>query len=118
MIKQMICIECPQGCRLAVVVDNGKAGKVSGNKCPKGLCYAIAEIEHPARILTSAVAAEGISVAMVPVRTDRPIPKARLMDAMELIRSLTVTKPVKVGDVISPKILGLDANLIATRDCS
>ena len=118
MTKRLTCIECPKGCVLTVEVDNGAAGKITGNKCPKGIGYAIAEIEHPERILTSTVLAGGLSVRMVPVRTDRPIPKGRLIDAMDMIHMLKINQPVKTGDVILRNILGLDANLIATRDCA
>ena len=71
----------------------------------------------PMRILTSAVLAEGLSVKMVPVRTDKPILKSRLADAMEMIRMLKVTQPIEAGDVILRDFLGLEANLIATRTC-
>ena len=117
MIKKLTCIECPKGCPLTIEIDGDKVGKVTGNKCPKGIGYAIAEIENPMRIFTSTVLAEGLSVKMVPVRTDKSIPKSRLADAMEMIRMLKVTQPIKVGDVILRDFLGLDANLIATRDC-
>jgi len=118
MEKRLICIECPKGCALTVALENGKVGKVTGNKCPKGIGYAVAEIEEPMRILTATVLAERLSVKLVPVRTDRPLPKARLRDAMELIRTVKVTKPVTIGDVIVPDLLGLGVDLVATRSCA
>ena len=116
MIKKLTCIECPKGCGLEVDIENCRVVKVSGNECPKGEKYAIAEIENPVRILTTTVLSEGLSLKMVPVRTSAPIPKTRLLEAMEEIRQLKVSKPHQPGDVIINNFLGLGVNLIATRD--
>ena len=37
-------------------------------------------------------------------------------DAMELLRGLEITSPVKTGDVVVSDILGTGANFVATRD--
>ena len=115
MTRKLTCIECPKGCVLSVEVEGDKVVKVSGNLCPKGLVYAASEIENPARILTSAVLTFGQDLKMIPVRTDRPIPKSRLMEAMRKIRRLKIDKPVQVSDVIVQNFLGLGVNLISTR---
>jgi len=116
MIKKMTCIECPKGCALEVDIENCRAVKISGNECPKGEKYAISEVENPMRILTATVLAEGLSVKMVPVRTSRPIPKSRIIEAMEQIRKIRVNRPVSVNEVIVKNFLGIDVTLIATRD--
>lgn len=116
MTKRLICIECPKGCTLSVDVENCRVVKMSGNECPKGEKYAASEIESPMRILTSAVLAEGLSVKMVPVRTDRPIPKSRLAEAMREIKKIRLTHPVKFQEVIAANFLSLNVNLIATRE--
>jgi len=116
MIRKLTCIECPKGCVLSVEVEGDKVIKVSGNLCPKGLAYAAAEIESPLRILTSTVLTKGLDLKMVPVRTDRPIPKSRLIEAMREIRRLKIDQPVSVGKVIAENFLGLGVNLIVTRE--
>jgi len=115
MTKRMICIECPKGCELAVEMDGGKISKVAGAKCPKGIVYAAAEIEDPKRILTATVAADGLDIKLVPVRTDRPIPKRELTRAMGDIARIRLARPVECGDVIAENFLGLGVKLIATR---
>lgn len=112
----LTCIECPTGCALTVVVEEGKALSVEGFGCRRGRDYAIAEIECPVRILTTTVVAEGLSVRMVPVRTSGPIPRERLMDAMAEIRQARAQKQVRVGDVVIADILGLGVDIIATRE--
>jgi len=116
MIKKITCIECPQGCRLEVDVEGGYVVKVTGNKCEKGEVYAKQEIENPMRILTSSVLTKGLKIIMVPVRTSRPIPKARLLIAMEEVKKILLDHPVRVGEIIIPDFLGLGVDLISTRD--
>ncbi|MFA5085959.1 MAG: DUF1667 domain-containing protein, partial [Candidatus Omnitrophota bacterium] len=70
---------------------------------------------NPVRILTSAVLAEGLSPKMVPVRTDKPIPKNRLAEAMEEVKKIRLKNPVRPGSVIVENFLGLGVNLFATR---
>jgi len=115
MIRKLTCIECPKGCRLTVDVQDGKVIKVTGNECPKSEKYAISEIENPIRILNSSVLGQGLTLKMIPVRTDKPIPKSRIFDAMNEVKKIRVTKPLKPGDVIVKNFLGLDVNLIVTR---
>lgn len=115
MIKQFTCIECPKGCLLSVAINNGIVTEVNGNKCPKGEAYARSEVENPMRILTSSVLTQGLSLKMIPVRTDMPIPKTKLFDAMNEIKKIKITQPVLVGDIIVNNFLGLGVNLVATR---
>ena len=116
MIKKLICIECPVGCLLSANIKDSMVIKVSGHKCPKGEEYAQNEIENPVRILTTTVMTENVSVRLLPVRTDRPIPKARIFDAMAKIRKICIRKPLKTGDIIAKNFLNLRVNLIATRE--
>ena len=116
MVKRMICIECPKGCALSVDIENCKVVKVEGAKCPKGNEYAVTEAESPMRILTATALTEGLSLKLVPVRTDRAIPKKELSRAVKEIRKMRITSPVKSGDAIDKDFLGLGVKLIATRE--
>ncbi len=118
MIRELICIECPAGCRLKVVIKKQKVLDVTGNKCPKGKKYAVSEAESPKRILTSTVLARGLDLKMIPVRTDRPIPKKDVFKGMEKIKKIIVGRPLRTGDVIKKDFMAEGVNLIATRECS
>ncbi|MGB4520517.1 MAG: DUF1667 domain-containing protein [Candidatus Omnitrophota bacterium] len=111
----MICIECPIGCVLEVDMDS-KPIRITGNKCPKGEEYAISEIENPQRILTSSVLTQGLALKMIPIKTDKPIPKKDLLKAMEVIKKIRLKKTVAVGDIVMKDLLGLGVNLVATRE--
>lgn len=116
MLKQLICIQCPKSCVLSVDFENCRLLKVEGNKCPKGADYAKSEIENPLRILTGTVLTEGLALRMLPVRTDQPIPKARILEATAELKKIRVSKAVNIGDVIVANFMGLGVNLIGTRD--
>lgn len=103
------------GCALSVDIENCRVVNVTGNTCPKGKVYAISEIENPSRILTSAVLAQGLALKLIPVRTDSPIPKAKILPAMEEIKKIRINKPVSTGEIIVKNFLGLGVNLISTR---
>lgn len=123
---KITCTVCPVGCRMTVKTDeNGKPdggiSAVSGNTCPRGAKYAVAELTAPVRTLTSSVKIEGGSrriagLMVCPVRTDKPIPKSELANAMKLIHTLTATSPVDAGTVIARDFITPGTNLIATRD--
>jgi CxxC motif-containing protein len=118
MNKKLTCIECPKGCALSVDIENCRVLEVRGNQCPRGKDYAVSEVENPLRILTSSVLGIGLSMKMVPVRTDRPIPKVRLAQAMKEVKALRVDRAMHIGEVIVEDFLGLGVKLITTRDIS
>ena len=104
---------------LSVDIEKSRVIEVNGNECPTGQTYAVSEIENPLRILTSTILAEGLDLKMVPVRTDRPIPKFKMLEAMNKIKSMRIKKSVRQGEVIAENFLALDVNLIVTREaCS
>ena len=119
MTRKMICIECPKSCELAVDIEiGGTVTKVQGAKCPKGAAYAVLEAQDPVRILTATVAGEGLSLKLIPVRTNKPIPKKDLLRAMEEVKKIRVNAPLKAGDVIANNFLGLGVKLLATREAA
>ncbi|MBI4801493.1 MAG: DUF1667 domain-containing protein [Elusimicrobia bacterium] len=116
MKRLMTCIECPKGCRLTAGVGGRRLISVTGQKCPRGKKYAKREVESPMRTLTTTVLTSRLELKMLPVRTNKPIPKSKLLEAMKAVKRMTLISPVRTGSVIAPNFLGLDADLIATRD--
>ena len=111
---EMICINCPLGCALTVERD-GDNFKVSGNTCPRGEKYAVNELTHPVRTLTTTVAVANREGAYLPVKTAKPISKGKLFEAMALVNSTKAQAPIKIGDVIIENMLG-EADLVAASD--
>ena len=103
------CILCPNGCRLRYEAD----GTISGNRCKRGEEYAIQERTAPMRTLTLTVRTEG--GALVPVRTDRPIPREKLLEAAEKLQTLVLPEQaIPCGQVLAEDLFG--ANVIATAN--
>ncbi len=113
--KHFTCIVCPIGCEINVKLNNGKIISVSGNKCPLGKEFVLQEIKDSLRVLTTTVGIENGEYAMLPVRTDRPVPKSKIFDIMREISLIRAKAPVKMYDVIARDICGTGANVIATR---
>jgi CxxC motif-containing protein len=53
---------------------------------------------------------------LIPVRSDKPIPKERLQEALKQIAKAKIKAPVKMGEILLKEVLGLNANIIASRD--
>ncbi|MGB9614628.1 MAG: DUF1667 domain-containing protein [Fervidobacterium sp.] len=114
--EEMVCIMCPLGCRLIVTVqDNGEIS-VAGNKCPRGIEYAVQEITEPLRVLTTSILVINGEMPLVSVKTTKPVPRKSINEIMSILKTKTVQAPVKSGDVIIPNILGTGADIVATRN--
>lgn len=113
MERKITCILCPRGCAMTVSGGVGNL-QVTGNTCPKGAEYAIAECTNPVRTVTSTVRVSNRKDTMVSVKTASPVPKDKMMDVMELLRSITVSAPVKIGDVVLTGVFGTD--IIVTKE--
>ena len=111
-MKELTCIVCPRGCRLKV--DDSM--EVTGNACPRGKIYAINELTHPTRTITSSIRVTNRPYTLVSVKTDKPIPKDKMFDVMKEIDKLTVEAPTIIGQVVKANILGLDSNIIITKN--
>ncbi len=115
MKKDMTCIACPLGCALTVEFEGTEVFSVTGNTCKRGDAYARTEIVNPTRSLTSSVKVNNGVHPVVPVKSDAPIPKTMMFEAMKEINSVTVDAPVSIGQVIITDILGTGANIVATN---
>ena len=112
MERELTCIVCPVGCALKVELDNGKVIDVKGNTCPRGKIYAETECIAPMRTVTSTVRCQ--SGEILPVKTDKPIPKDKVFEAMKIIKSTYPVLPISVGDVIIKDVFG--SNIIAVKN--
>lgn len=114
MTRALTCIVCPKGCQLKVELENGAITAVTGFTCPRGKQYAIDECTHPMRTVTSTVRAQTGEV--VPVKTNRTIPKELVFDLMKGINRTTVSLPVHIGDTVITNALGTGADVVVTAN--
>ena len=115
MKKKLTCIICPMGCELNVDYDISKEYfDISGNKCNRGVVYAKSELTNPLRTLTTTIRVKNMSKSTVCVKTDKPIPKDKIFDALKIVKSYDISGKISVGDVLIKNILGTDSNIVAT----
>ena len=115
MIRELTCVACPLGCSVTVEYDENDILSVKGNTCKRGEAYAKTEITNPTRSLTSSVKVNGGVHPVVPVKSDKPVPKNMLFDCMKVINSVCVDAPVEIGQVIIENILDTGADIVATN---
>ena len=114
--KILNCINCPLSCELTATVEDGAVTNVTGNFCPRGAQYAKEELTAPTRMLTSTIRIEGGRLPLLPVVSAKKLPKGRVVECAEALRSVSVKAPVHAGDVVAANILGLGVDVVASRD--
>ena len=116
MLKTFTCIICPNGCEFtADVEENGQITKIEGATCSKGEDYVKQELTDPRRNIATSVLVRGGELPLASVRLTAPIPKARIFDAVNEIKKVTLTAPVEAGTVVIEKLLGTEADVIVTK---
>lgn len=110
--KIITCIECPIGCTIEAVIEDGKIS-VSGNTCPRGKMYAENEMVCPRRVITTTIRSnEG---QMIAVKTDKPVKKEEMFEVVAKINAFHCDLPVKIGDVLIENVTE-DICVIATSN--
>ena len=117
----LTCIICPMGCSMEVEVETNASGQkkvlsVKDNGCKRGEQYAAKELQNPTRTLTTTIKVEGGELPLVPVKTAGEVPKASLLQCMEVVRRASCKAPVKRGDVLIYDLLGTGVNVVACAD--
>lgn len=113
--KDIRCIICPTGCLVHVENINGEL-IIEGHSCKRGEVYARDEFIAPKRILTTTMRVENGFLPLIPVRSDKPIPKDKLVETLKEIAKIQFSAPIKMGDVLIENVLELNFNIIASRD--
>lgn len=116
--RNLICIQCPMGCLLTVVLSGGEVQSVAGNTCRRGEVYARAEVTAPVRTVTTSVAVENGSMPAVSVKTASPISREKIFDCVRALTGITAEAPIRIGDVILSNVAGTGTDIVATRNVS
>jgi CxxC motif-containing protein len=113
--KHFVCVVCPVGCEIDVVHDGAKIISMEGNKCEKSEEFVQQELIEPMRILTTTVCIEGSRWPVIPVRTDKTVPKRLFPRMMKQLRRIKLQAPVNMQDTVVRDVLHTGANVVATR---
>lgn len=112
MVKDLICINCPMGCRLKVDTETLE---VQGNTCKRGVTYGVSEITNPVRTVTSTVKVQGGELPVVSVKTKSSVAKDLNFKIMELLKDVELKAPVHIGDVVVENVFDTGVDVIATK---
>jgi CxxC motif-containing protein len=113
--RHFVCVVCPVGCEIDVIHDGSKIISMEGNRCEKSEEFVSQELIEPMRILSTTVRIEGSRWPVVPVRTDKAIPRRLLPGIMRQLRRVKLQAPVNISDVVVRDTLHTGANVMATR---
>jgi CxxC motif-containing protein len=116
MNKELICIGCPMGCHLRILLEGNNVMTVLGNSCLKGAAYAKNECLNPTRTVTTTVTIEQAMYPLVSVKTAKPIPRKLVRECITFLRQVKVTAPIKAGQVVVENVLNTGVDIIATKD--
>jgi CxxC motif-containing protein len=94
------------------VEDVNGAIKVDGAQCKKGVEFAKAELTNPMRSLSTTVDTDFSDMPRLPVKTNGEIPKGKMLEAMQIIKTVRVKQRLQVGDVVLPDVFGVQ--IVAT----
>jgi CxxC motif-containing protein len=115
MQKTFTCIICPVGCEITVTATGDTIERIEGHECKRGIPYVTDEFLNPKRILTTTVKADGAQFPVVSVRSDKPLPKNKIFDCMEVLKKTRIKAPITMGQVVVEDILDTGVNIIVTR---
>jgi CxxC motif-containing protein len=114
--REIVCIVCPNGCRMKVFVDEqNRVAHVDNALCRNGRTYAENEVQCPKRSLTSTIKVKGGTHPLVSVRSNKPIPKEKIQEAVKALREIELAAPVEFHQVEVSDILGTGADIITTK---
>jgi CxxC motif-containing protein len=112
---RVVCVECPNGCRVEVELCGEQVINVRGNTCAKGVAFALQERIEPKRTLTTTMAIKGAFIERAPVKTQGQVPLALLADIKEFLHTITLRAPLERGQVLVADVFGTGVDVIATK---
>jgi CxxC motif-containing protein len=114
-MPEFVCIACPIGCMLSVEKKGEEEILVTGNRCPKGAVYGREEMLSPTRVVTAVVRTDSQAFPYIPVRTDKPLPRALITGLIGDLAHLLVRLPAIRGAVLIEDYRGSGVNVVLTR---
>ena len=96
--------------------EGTEVSSLTGNLCLKGKAYVTQELVDPRRTIATSICVKGGTLPLASVRLTNPIPRDRIFDVMKEINRQTPSAPLCVNDVLIKDVLGLNSDVIITRN--
>lgn len=97
-------------------IEDGEVLAVDGNACMRGYAYAQREVMNPTRTFTSTMKVTGGTEKLVSVKTEKEVPKDKVMECAEELRGKAARAPIAVGDLLIKNIAQTGIDLVATAN--
>lgn len=110
-----ICIACPIGCHLDVEVNGKEVVSIEGNRCKRGINYAIDEHTDPKRMVTVTCNVNSSIVNRVPVKTTEAISKIYIDDLIKDLYKLSLVTPLQLGEKVIENYKDTGVDIVVTR---
>jgi CxxC motif-containing protein len=104
------------GCNIEVDGEGSTINSVKGYTGNRGLEYAKTEFVNPERILTTLVKIDGVENDLLPVRSNKRVPKDKVLLIVEEIKKISVKLPIKMHQVIIENVCNTGADIVATKE--
>ena len=114
--KEIICVICPSSCHITVTGDGKEIHSITGFTCKRGKEYGENEYIAPKRTLTTTVKAENYTCPIIPIRSNKALPKEKIFEAMEIIQKTVATPPFYVGKVVIENILDTGVDIVLANE--
>lgn len=115
MKGEIVCVVCPTSCVVSAEWDDTRLLLIDRAQCKLAWDYVEGEIFDPRRVVTTTVLVEGGDLPLVSVKTDKPVPKDRVLDVMDRLAEVVAKAPVDIGDTIVADVLRTGSNIVATN---
>ena len=116
MKGEYVCVVCPTSCTVHAEWNEKELLNIDRAQCKLAWAYVEGEIFDPRRMVSTTVSVRGGDLPMVSIKTDKPLPKDKMMELMSLVNHLETSAPIRIGDVIAADVLDTGINLVATRN--
>ncbi|MBD3391337.1 MAG: DUF1667 domain-containing protein [Chitinivibrionales bacterium] len=110
----IVCIVCPNGCRLTVR-KAARGTVVTGNQCARGAGYGIQEATDPKRVVTAVARTSSSDWPCVPVKTSGPVSRDRIKRVLKAVYGLRIDLPVTRGDMCIKNVEKTGVSVVFTR---
>ena len=114
--RELTCINCPMGCRIMVIMNDGEILSITGNTCKRGEIYARTEVTAPVRTVTTTIKVTGGIQDRVSCKTKEPVPKEKIFEVMDEVNKARCQAPVKTGDILIEDCAGTGIPVVATKN--
>lgn len=113
--REFICITCPVGCTLEATVEGRELIELRGQACKRGVAFVQEELTAPKRMLTTTVQVRGGALPLVPVRSDKPLPKELLFAVADRLRAVELVAPIVEHQVVLADVFGSGVDIVTSR---